>query len=342
MQSSSNDPAVSVLMSVYNGQNFLRQAVDSILGQTFADFEFIIIDDGSTDATPDILAGYTDSRIRRVRNPGNIGLTRSLNIGLEMARGRYVARMDADDESLPTRIEEQVAFLDANPGVAVCGTAALVNGRPVSRPGEDAVIRSLLPFSPCLTHGSVMLRAAVLREHGLRYNEAFARAQDYELWYRLSRIPGAGFANLRTPLLSYRLHTGQVSSTEGEEQSASGDAVRRAFLAHMGIEPSDLDLETHRDLFKGNDSPRTRQRLASWAARLVRANRASGTCPPDAFEFCIGRMVWNFWRDSARTPPLSLLWLLARRPAYAHGRLIRAMGEKYIWLGWLRYFRRRA
>src|SRR5258707_849690 len=118
-------PRVSVVMSVYNGEKYLGEAVDSILAQTFTDFEFIIIDDGSEDRSPELIEAYVDSRISFLRNEKNVGLTRSLNKGLQVASGEYIARMDCDDVSLPDRFAKQVAFMDANSGVGACGTWAL-------------------------------------------------------------------------------------------------------------------------------------------------------------------------------------------------------------------------
>jgi len=116
------EPKVTVLMPVYNGEKYLNEAIDSILGQTFKDFKFLIINDGSTDGTADILKSYKDSRIKVTNNEKNIGLTKSLNKGLKMAKSEYIARMDADDISLPTRLQKQVEFMDSHPKVGVCGT----------------------------------------------------------------------------------------------------------------------------------------------------------------------------------------------------------------------------
>jgi glycosyltransferase involved in cell wall biosynthesis len=117
-------PRISVVMSVYNGEKYLRQAIESILQQTYTDFEFIIIDDGSTDSSREIIQSYDDKRIRLVINEQNIGLTKSLNKGIRLAKGEFIARMDADDISLPQRFEKQVAYLDSHPEVGVLGTYA--------------------------------------------------------------------------------------------------------------------------------------------------------------------------------------------------------------------------
>ncbi len=146
MSTSEKVPRVSVLMSVYNGERFLRDSVESILGQTFTDFEFLILDDGSTDSTCEILEEYAnkDARIVLVRNDRNLGLTRSLNKGLRLVRGEYLARQDADDISLPKRLEMQVKFLDAHPEVGVVGSALEIideNGNtiPYGKHGEVIV-----------------------------------------------------------------------------------------------------------------------------------------------------------------------------------------------------------
>jgi len=213
-------PLVSVVMSVYNGERYLREAIESILTQTFADFEFIIIDDGSTDASRDIILSYGDSRIRLVDNERNLGLTRSLNRGLQLARGEYVARQDADDVSMPERLARQVAFLDTNPHIVLLGTwaqeidaegRALVTREP---PCECAAIRWMLLFDNPYIHTSVILRrATVLKEVGF-YNEKYAYAQDYDLWSRIARV--FPVANLPEQLVKFRISRESMSYTYGE------------------------------------------------------------------------------------------------------------------------------
>jgi glycosyltransferase involved in cell wall biosynthesis len=151
-----------MIMSVYNGERHLREAMDSILEQTFQDFEFVIVDDASTDSTPAILEGYTDSRLIRLHNQNNIALTRSLNRGLAVTRGEYIGRMDAEDVSLPERLERQVAYLDAHPEVALA-TAAFIfmdetgNEKIVSRPPTDrGRLREALMRGNQFCHGVVI------------------------------------------------------------------------------------------------------------------------------------------------------------------------------------------
>lgn len=201
---------VSVVMAVYNGERYLREAVDSILEQTFTDFEFLIIDDGSTDGTQGILRAYEDSRIRVLVNEQNAGLTRSLNRGLQAARGEFIARQDADDVSEPERLEKQIAFLDANPEVALLGSWYSIidtqsNYQQQIRPPCEhrEICWDLLFYCP-FVHSAVMLRRElVLREVG-PYDESYGYSQDYDWWCRIAdALP---VANLPEYLVRYRVH----------------------------------------------------------------------------------------------------------------------------------------
>jgi glycosyltransferase involved in cell wall biosynthesis len=202
-------PKVTVLMAVYNGERFLREAIESILGQTFQDFEFLIINDGSTDDTREIVLSYDDKRIRLVDNEHNLGLPRSLNKGLKIAEGKFIARQDADDISEPKRLSRQVAFLEAHPEVALLGTwykeidaqGDIIGSREL--PCNYTEIRwSLLFFCP-FVHSSVMLRrSVVLGQIGI-YNES-SDAEDYELWSRIARC--FPVANLGEYLVRFRIN----------------------------------------------------------------------------------------------------------------------------------------
>lgn len=199
-------------MAVYNGRPFLRDTVDGILGQTFADFEFIIVDDASTDGTAEILAEYgaRDARIVLLSNDANIGQSRSLNRGFDLARGEYVARTDADDVALPQRFARQVAFLERHRDIGILGSGSwLIDANGNSRGGsslmplDDLQIRWSTMFQNPIHHSTVMLRRDVLERHHLRYDGAWL-AQDYHLWVRMLRHTRA--ANLPERLMKYRVH----------------------------------------------------------------------------------------------------------------------------------------
>lgn len=213
-------PGVSVLMSVHNGEPWVSAAVESVLGQTFGDFELIVVDDGSTDRTGEILDRFRDPRLRVVHQ-SHQGLTRSLNRALAVARAPLVARMDADDVSLPERLSRQVAFLEAHPEVGVLGTGCrdvdpLGGVRRVYRPPEtDPEIRRALIRRNPFIHASVMVRREALERAGL-YDEAVPVAQDYDLWVRMSRI--TRLANLPEPLVLRRLTPGMTSLARDTER----------------------------------------------------------------------------------------------------------------------------
>lgn len=235
-------PLVSVLLSVYNGQDYLSQALDSLLGQSLKGLELLVVDDGSTDGTWPLLQDYArrDQRLSLLRNPANLGLTPSLNRGLRECRGRYLARQDVDDLSEPNRLEAQAAFLERNPGVVLVGSDIRVvdqDGRPTGeigfRPRSDAGIHRYMLLNNAFFHSTVMLRRQALGDHGLAYDEHLAFAQDFDLWSRLLEH-GQG-ANLPQPLVRFRRHGGQLSETAWQAQQEVADQVAMANLARQGL-----------------------------------------------------------------------------------------------------------
>jgi glycosyltransferase involved in cell wall biosynthesis len=223
-------PAVSVVMSVYNGLPYLPAAIDSILAQTFGDFELIIIDDGSTDGSGAVIDSYSDRRIR-VLTQSNLGLVASLNRGIREARGRYVARHDADDQSEPERFARQIAYLARHPGTAVVGSPMSVIGedgrikhRHAVLLGDPELRQELLVRSP-FVHGSVMIDAAALDKSG-GYDQSAWPAEDYDLWLRLSEQ--GRLANVPEYLYRYREHGAGISGQNAERQSVAVAVVREA------------------------------------------------------------------------------------------------------------------
>jgi len=236
-------PKVSVLMSVYNGARYLREAVDSILCQTYTDFELIVIDDGSTDETGAILDGYDDARIVRLTNEQNIGLTKSLNKGLGMAKGEYVARMDADDIALPDRLQLQVHVLDTRPEVVlVSGNIDLIDaaGQVWRRPRRNAdpgLVAWFLLFHNYLGgHSQVMFRhSSVLSLGG--YSEERPYAQDYALWLRLAEI--GRIAMVPDVILQHRCHDENLTSMHSlEQEEYSLRDSQRALARLLDQQPS--------------------------------------------------------------------------------------------------------
>lgn len=222
-------PVISVVMSVYNGEKYLCESIDSILNQTYENFEFIIINDGSADSTGEINLSYSDPRICLIDNKENIGLTKSLNRGLKIARGEYIARMDADDISAPDRLRKELDFLQAHQDYAAVGTflKALNEDSKVigtiEKPVEDAEIRRFLKKDNCIAHGSAMIRKMCLLNVGL-YDESIERAQDYELWLRVSEK--YKIANIPEYLYMWRNHRRNISVEHSNEQKHFVEMVK--------------------------------------------------------------------------------------------------------------------
>lgn len=207
-------PDISVILTVLNGERYISASIDSILNQTFRNFELIIINDGSTDTTSDIIKSYPDSRIVYLQNETNCGIPKSLNRGLNIARGRYIAIMDADDISMPERFSKQFEFLENNPEVGVCGTWINIidkNGNFVCNsryPVFSNVISCFLLFYCCIANPTSMYRKKIIHEIG-NYDAEFIAAMDYDLWTRVNEH--YRIINLPEFLLNYRIHGGGIS-----------------------------------------------------------------------------------------------------------------------------------
>ena len=234
-------PTVSVVMSVFNGDRFLREAIDSILNQSFGGFEFVIIDDGSNDSSASILDDYQGRDVRtKVYHQPHKGLIESLNRGCRLAQGKYIARMDADDVASRDRLMVQIDFMEAHPQVGVLGGAVEwinAEGRPLGiyrNPAEDRQIRAELLYRCAFWHPTVMLREHVFRCTG-GYRTAAVDAEDYDLWLRIA--DHFQLANLEDIVLKYRIHPQQVSMRKRTQQTLGILAAQRsAALRQKGQE----------------------------------------------------------------------------------------------------------
>lgn len=231
---------ITVLMSVFNGEKFLREAIDSILAQTFHDFEFVIYDDCSTDQTPDIIQSYKDSRIVYRRNTVNRGLTCNLAEGVALSNSQYIARMDADDIAYPKRLETQLQWMDEHPDIAILGSAVnYFNKTPgdngiAPQPQDDATIKATLFISFTLMHPSIMIRRQTLINHGVNYNTEYRYSQDHALYFDCIKA-GLKFANYPAPLVYMRSHEKSISKHRHSEQQECSQRIRLDFLRKTGI-----------------------------------------------------------------------------------------------------------
>lgn len=231
-----SNPKITVLMPVYNCELYIEEAVDSILNQTFTDFEFLIIDDASTDNTVAIIKTYNDPRIQLIQKPQNSGYTNSLNYGLGVAKGEYIARMDGDDISLPERFAKQVAFLDRSLDVVVCGTFFKIIGidKIVTVPENHEDIKVAMLSDCCIGHPTVMIRKNTLQQYDLIYDISKEPAEDYDLWTRLLVI--GRLHNLQEVLLNYRVHNSQVSQKRNNQQINIAVEIKINLLKYLILE----------------------------------------------------------------------------------------------------------
>lgn len=231
-------PVITVLMPVYNCANYVSEAIESIVNQSFSDFEFLIIDDASTDETVSTIKSFEDHRIKLIVKPFNTGYTNSLNYGLSIAKGKYIARMDGDDISLSERFAKQVAFMDLHKNVVACGTrykilnSEIVKNLPINN--EDIKVQLLQ--KTCFGHPTVMIRKSILDANSLQYDVSKEPAEDYDLWVRLVKY--GELYNLPDILLKYRVHPNQVSQNRIVQKNNIAVEIRLNMLNYL-----DLDLD---------------------------------------------------------------------------------------------------
>lgn len=292
-------PKVTVFIPVYNREHHVAAAVESILAQSFGDFELLVVDDGSTDASCDRVRAYADRRIRLVSNDANLGIPKTRNRGLTLARGEYIALLDSDDWAYPRRLERQVRFLDAHPDYAAVGAWAAwmdERGRPLAkrtrRPAAANDLRARCLFWNCLINTSSMGRTAIMRAFG--YRERFVVCQDFDLWVRISAEHKLG--NLPETLVRRRRHERRVSREAPPLMKEKTLEIIHGQLLDLGLNPSAGDLDRHFAL------PRMRKLnitadaacidwAEEWLQALREANQRTRRYPEPAFS----RMLGSVW-----------------------------------------------
>lgn len=230
------DIDVSIIMPVYNGQDHIYEAIESICMQTFSGWELVVVDDGSYDKTKDIVNLFSskDDRINYYWKK-NGGIVDALNFGLDKAKGKYIARMDADDISEADRIHEQLKFLKENKDVVVCGSNIEFIGKRCGLsiyPETHASCMKMLPIDPCFAHPAVMINRS-LADQELRYKKDYEFVEDYDLWERLSRK--GKFHNIQKNLLKYRVHDSQTTKIKRDRQIELRSLVQMRLLNNLGI-----------------------------------------------------------------------------------------------------------
>jgi Glycosyltransferases involved in cell wall biogenesis len=247
-------PLVSIVMPIYNGEKYLREAINSILNQSYKNFELIIIDDGSKDKSVDIIKSYLDGRIVLLENLQNIGLIKTLNRGLEVARGEYIARMDQDDISLKNRLANQIEYLEKNLDIALCSTYAYFfkdsNSHIKKKFGgylDPKAIQVQLLFKCYILHPTVMFRKSIIDKYKLRYKIEDKNVEDYGMWIKISKFEK--IVTLPSVGLKYRCSNSSITSSETlkkseEHKDKLKKLYQREFEYYFGI-LNDTDLDIH-------------------------------------------------------------------------------------------------
>ena len=291
-------PLISVLIPAYNAERFIAAAIGSVLSQSYTEFELLVFNDGSKDTTGAIIDSFKDPRIKVFHAPENKGHIHHLNLGLQMAQGKYIARMDADDICLKHRFEKQVNFLESYPDVGICGTqTTIINEDDQVMDKEtldqaDAPLRIKLIFNTCFSHPSVMIRKSVLDTHGFYYSNAMFPAEDYAFWHLISTK--AKLANLPDYLLEYRKHGKQISQVK---QNLLDEALRKVqvdvveHFLQRSVTSAEADL--HRSLISGRYvvSMEYILRARDWLKGLLAQNRNTHYYDQVLLERYIGK-VW--------------------------------------------------
>ncbi|MEE4637424.1 MAG: glycosyltransferase [Wenzhouxiangella sp.] len=312
-------PKVTVFIPVFNREDYVCTAINSVLAQQYTDFEILVVDDGSTDQTVERIAAYADSRVRLERNPSNLGIPATRNRGLELARGDYMALLDSDDYAYPDRLGRQVEFLDRHPDVVQVGSGCTLmdaKGQRLPRirrhPLKPEAVDAHLLFHCSLINRTIMARTAVLRDFG--YDEAFPRCQDYHLHLRLARTHR--MANLPHLLVCGREHPGRITKNTAGLGRDRKMAIQGEGLADLGIDYSERDLAWHYQLTQKRDpaivdAAEYLDWAEQWLNRLASANGRLQRYEQRAFRRVLGAMwtvaCWHFRGQAGSRFPARLL-----------------------------------
>ena len=300
-------PLLSAIMLVYNGESFVRESILSVLDQTFSDFEFIIINDGSIDRTANILAEFSDSRIKIIHNAKNSGIPYSRNLGLALATGQFLAWCDSDDINLPTRFEDQINFLLKNPGFGACGSWQVsfgtgIKGMINKTPTNAEKIRSTLLFKSAIMNPTSMFRLDVLRKYNLSYNLDLSPSDDYEFFLKCSNhFP---MANLKKVLVKYRISETSVTQVVNKKIQDNDKTHKQIYslgLKELQIDATEKQLTTHRSICS-YQSCTSRQQFTecyNWLIYLKEKNKKVKAFDENAFNQTISNQFYYLCSKSS-------------------------------------------
>jgi len=285
---------LTVLMPNYNNELFLKECINSILNQTFSKFIFLIIDDGSTDKSVEIIKNYNDERIVLIEKKSNSGIVDTLNIGLDAVTTKYFIRMDGDDVSTADRFEILYNYMESHPQIGVCGSdiKTFGNSNEVWKYYTDSdKLKARLIFNGSVGHAASIFRTSILKTNKIYYSNCYPYMEDYEIFSRLKKF--TSFANINKPLYHYRIleHNSTIKN-----KSTAFERYRKIFkyiLSELEIEATDNNIETHLDFFIKPDLSKKVKEYKQWMSFLIAQNKKTKIYPEEAFKELLFEK-WNF------------------------------------------------
>lgn len=293
-------PKLSIVMPVYNRENYIESAIDSILNQTFTDFEFIIINDGSQDNTVKLIEAYDDSRIKLFHNDRNRGIVYSRNHGLQKATGQYVGMFDSDDVALPNKFEKQIGFLEQNPDVAMVGAwvkwidgDGRLSGKSWTLPAPPHMIPAMMVFRNYFIQSTIVVRRDAIPEGG--YSEGFDIVEDSKMWFDISLKHKV--ANIQEYLLHYRMHDDNISDMSDKHVNNSKKLISY-ILSKIDIHANEKELNLHLEL-KNNESFASLNDfydMEKWLMKIYQHNKKAKVYDEQVFR----KVVFNRWLKACK------------------------------------------
>lgn len=319
------DPKVTIFMAVYNGEKYIRQAIDSALEQSFRDFELLVIDDGSTDNSMAIVKAYSDKRIRVLQNETNLGLFLTRNKGVQEARGQYFATLDCDDIAPAERLETQLKYFRDNPGCVMCGgrikyidQQSAYIGKFAALRGDEDFLKSLLLFTNIFSNSTTMIDINVLRE--LQYRKGYEPAEDFDLFERVAAAHKVGFINQF--LSYYRVHDSNISTIKSENRKKAEREIIERQLERYGFECNNdnLDLHLRFTTAEFDFSKYDIETYAAWLNNLRDQNRDKKIFCNQSFELALAkqwlRLCMSKFKTTRDLRPFLMRGMVSYRSLY--------------------------
>jgi len=272
-------------MPVYNAEKYLSESIESILSQSFTEYTFLIVDDGSHDGSQEIVKSFSDSRIKFIQNSKNLGVAASLNKAMDDSSSKYIARMDADDLSHPKRLETQIDFMEKNHSIGVCGSWVWNLEKKkkflLKYPSGTDCIRSFFLFSNPLCHPSVVMRRELLAKYNLKYDTSFRAAQDFDLWRRCSEF--FSLENIKVPLLKWRKTSNSVTWNSSGISNQITCEILKSLLVRLGMKPTIDELDFHREVGNGSGARSISElkKMHMWLEKILELNVSAKIYPTE-------------------------------------------------------------